>query len=78
MRTAVAVLALLLPLAAAQAQGQPQPRRDPPRPATVTYRGECGGSWRDSMGKTDACARDKRPVCYSNGACQCEAETRCR
>lgn len=61
---------------AASASAQPAPR--PQAAVRETFRGACGGAWRDSVDRTEECARTQRPVCYSNGACRCEDDTRCR
>lgn len=73
---AVSVACLVAGAAAAQPAAQ-RPSR-PETPVAVTFRGACGAAWRDSVDRTAECARTQRPVCYSNGACRCEEDTRCR
>lgn len=74
---AVWVACLVASAAAAQRPSRPEPSR-PETPVAVTFRGACGAAWRDSVDRTAECERTQRPVCYSNGACRCEDDTRCR
>lgn len=77
-RSSVAAVIMVWLTSAAPAQTAPQRPPRPQTPVTVTFTGACGGAWRDTVDRTAECARTQRPVCYSNGACRCEDDSRCR
>ncbi len=87
-RALIVVFALLfaIPISLAISKAGDQPERTTMETPQVmqlaqglreTYSGNCAGSVTDSKNIMVCCTRGSRPVCYSDGRCNCRTDTYC-